>query len=63
MLSGLFEDELLHDDFSVSVCEVIRDSSYLLTYIGSSTAGSSGGPLVNEFGKILGVNFGYYYDT
>ena len=63
----ILESELAESDFvsnnkSVSVLKTRYDNNFLMTNISSLLTGSSGAPILNKEGKILGISFGYYTD-
>jgi hypothetical protein len=47
---------------TVSVLKTRYDNNFLMTNISSLLTGSSGAPILNKEGKILGISFGYYTD-
>jgi len=46
----------------MSVCKICCVSTSIITFIGNCAEGSSGSPILDEFGKVIGVSFGCYED-
>lgn len=38
----------------------MEQNNCIINYIGSTSEGSSGGPLLNDKGNLIGINFGYF---
>jgi len=60
--SVLAESDFVSYNKSVSVLKTRYDNNFLMTNISSVLTGSSGAPILNKEGKILGISFGYYTD-
>ena len=50
----------LNNNLSISFIKIWKSNNYMINFEGSTTNGSSGGPIFNNKGHIVGINFGYY---
>ena len=54
--------EFFNEDLSVTATLIQERSDQLFLFLGNTSHGSSGSCLIDETGKLLGMNFGYYND-
>lgn len=50
----------LNNNLSISYIKIWKENNYLINFEGSTTSGSSGGPIFDTDGIVIGINFGYY---
>jgi hypothetical protein len=47
---------------SIGVARIKNSNQGIINYIGSMNFGASGGPLLDQEGEVVGINFGYFAD-
>lgn len=54
--------EFMNENLSIGFCSTAQISDTVFTFKGNTTEGSSGSPILDEDLRLLGINFGCYYD-
>lgn len=54
--------EFLNENLSLGFCTASEVSETIFTFKGNTTEGSSGSPILDRELRLLGINFGCYYD-
>lgn len=61
-LKGYLDAEFVNENLSLGFCIVKKTSQTLITFQGNTLDGSSGALLIDKDLKVVGINFGCYYD-
>ena len=61
-LENFSDAEFMNQNLSLGFCITATISECIFTFKGNTTEGSSGSPILDRDLKLLGINFGCYYD-
>ena len=61
-IDKFLDSEFMNEGLSIGFCEIKSSSKEILTFNANTADGSSGSPLIDMNLRIIGINFGCYYD-